>query len=154
MKQAIGTSIGCDEFSLRPRGPSLHLTSPEEELATFLDKADPPMNVLVEELKTLELNVTTDVISKPGMEPSGATKDDKAPIKSEKWDKMLYLGLSAHARSGPWARAVRTIRPLIARHWRRLQLRKWIKYVKKKRAKLEVVSEADKEAARDCFLCL
>jgi hypothetical protein len=126
---AIETSKERDEFSFQPRGPRLHLTSPEEELATFEDKTDPPMNVLVEELKNLELTETADVISKPGIEPSGATKDNKVPIKSEKWDKMLYLGLSDHARSGPWVRAARTIRPLIARHWRRLQLRKWIKYV-------------------------
>jgi hypothetical protein len=61
------------------------------------------MNVPAKELKYLELNEPGNVIPKPGVEPSGATKDDKAPIKSEKWDKMLYLGLSDHARSGPWA---------------------------------------------------
>jgi hypothetical protein len=46
------------------------------------------------------------------------------------------------------------IRPLIARHWRRLQLRKWIKFFKVKHQKLETVSELDKEAARDCLLRL
>jgi hypothetical protein len=138
-----------------PRGPSLCLTSPEEECATFRDPASPPINLLVEGQRD---QVVQDPLAPPQAGeagPEGATKDDKAPIDAEIWDKMLYLGLSEHARAGPWAQAARTIHPLLARHWRRLQLRKWILYGKKKRAKVESVSEADKEAARrDCLLRL
>jgi hypothetical protein len=58
------------------------------------------MNVLVEELKYLELKEPANVIPKPGVESSGATKDDKAPIKSEKWYKML-CSLGPVGTSGP-----------------------------------------------------
>jgi hypothetical protein len=51
MKQSTGMSGGRDGLSPQPRGPRLHLTSPEEERATFQDTANPPMNLLVEELK-------------------------------------------------------------------------------------------------------
>ena len=67
---------------------------------------------------------------------------------------MLHLGLSDHARARPWARAARTFRPLIARHWCRLQLRKWIRFVENKRKKLEKVTEVDQDAARECLMRL
>jgi hypothetical protein len=138
------------------RGPVLNLTTPEEERAVFQDQSDPPMNLLIESLENLGVNPSEEKSrsgSSPevGTGPVGATKDDKAPIKSEWWDKMLYLGLSNHARAGSWAKASRTIRPLVARHWRRLQLRKWIRFVNEKRKKLEEVSESDREAARECL---
>ena len=134
----------------------LNLTTPEEERAVFQDQSDPPMNLLIESLENLGVNPSEEKSrsgSSPevGTGPVGATKDDKAPIKSEWWDKMLYLGLSNHARAGSWAKASRTIRPLVARHWRRLQLRKWIRFVNEKRKKLEEVTESDREAARECL---
>jgi hypothetical protein len=63
---------------------------------------------------------------------SKATKDDKAPIKTETWDKFLYLGLDEKIKKRGWAVAARTTRPLVARHWRRIQLRKRIWFVKEK----------------------
>ena len=39
----------------------------------------------------------------------------------------------------------------MARHWRPMQLRKWICFVVNKRKKLEEVTEVDREAARECL---
>jgi hypothetical protein len=87
------------------------------------------MSVLVEEIKALKLKTTSNkepLTTDKDDNPSMPTKDDKAPIQSEWWDKYLHLGLLLHVQAGPWAKAARTIHPLVARHWRRLQLRKWI----------------------------
>jgi hypothetical protein len=153
VKKSRPISGGRDSHS-QHQGPRLCLTSPEEERAIFRDTTDPPTNMLVEELKNRELNEPLVFPQTDKAEPGGATKDDKAPIKSEKWDKMLYLELSEYVRAGPWAQAACTIHPLLACHWRWLQLRKWILYVRKRRANLKSVSEANREAARDCFLRL
>jgi hypothetical protein len=78
-------------------------------------------------------------------------KDDKAPIWTENWDTFLYLGLPEEIKGRNWAIAACTIRLLIARHWHRLQLRKWIRFVKEKGMRLEAVTERDRAAARDCL---
>jgi hypothetical protein len=142
-------SVPCE---LLKRGPTLELITPEEEREIFQDKSDPPVNSLIEELSSPKGDVKDQ--AKVIDEPTGATKDDKASVRPEKWDKMLYLGLPEKIKSRPWARASRTIRPLIARHWRRMQMRKWIKFVKDKHKRLEVVSEYDRDAARECLLRL
>jgi hypothetical protein len=135
------------------RGPTLKLTSTKEERETIKNEGAPPRNLLIEALGSLTTTKSPPDVPSTGLfEPTSATKDDKAPVMPEKWDKMLFLGLPEHSRAKPWARAIRTIRPLIARHWRRLQLRKWIGYVKSKHQRLETVSEADKAGARDCLL--
>ena len=89
------------------------------------------MNLLIEGFKNLGVNpASTEQMNALPVKHiigfTGATKDDKAPIKSEWWDTMLYLGLSdqAHHAGSWWAKASRTIQPLVARHWRRMQLRK------------------------------
>jgi hypothetical protein len=124
------------------RGLSLKHTTPEEEREIFCDISDTLRNELICPLSKEERAI------------SKATKDDKAPIKTEVWDKFLYLGLLLEIQTRRWAEAARTIRPLIARHWRRLQLRKWIRFVKEKGARLETVSEHDRDAARECLLRL
>jgi hypothetical protein len=110
------------------------------------------MNLLIEAVKNLD---GTDFIKNEAgarsLSPSVAVKDDKAPVRSEWWDKYLHLGLSDYAKAGPWARASRTIRPVIVRHWRRLQLRKWIRFVHDKHRNLEEVSEVDRDGARECL---
>jgi hypothetical protein len=136
------------------RGVLLRPTTPEEEKAIFQDKTEPPVNSAIEKLRPPSSSVSASKDTFSGNLPSVATKDDNAAIHSEKWDKMLYIGLSDHAKAGPWAKASRTIRPLLARHWRRLQLRKWIKFVKRKQMNLEAVAEADREAARECLVRL
>jgi hypothetical protein len=64
------------------------------------------------------------------------------------------MGLSEHAKTGPWSKAARTIRPLVARHWRRLQLRTWVRFVREKHKKFEVVTGQDRDAARECLMRL
>jgi hypothetical protein len=121
------------------RGARLAITSPEEEKAIFQDKSELPFNDLIEKVERLDLSKGGSDQKSVKVEkgPSGAaTKDDKAPIKSEYWDKYLFLGLSEHAKAGSWARAARTIRPLVASHWRRLQMRKWIRFVRDKHKRL------------------
>jgi hypothetical protein len=149
-----GSRMDLRSPAILKRGPSLLLTRPEEEKAIFQDKSEPPMNLLIAGIKGLKLGQANEESDVDAVRPAVATKEDKAPVKSEGWDKMLYLGLSEHARGGEWARAARTIRPLIARHWRRLQLRKWIRFVKDKRKGLQEVTEVDREAARDCLMRL
>jgi hypothetical protein len=124
------------------RGPTLQLTTPEEEREIFHDKSDVLRNELLWPLTKEEQSI------------SKATKDDKAPIKTETWDKFLFLGLPEKVKSRKWAVAARTIRPLIARHWRRMQLRKWIRFVRDKGSRLEEVTEMDRDAARDCLMRL
>lgn len=143
------------------RGPLLQVTTPKEERDIFQDKTAVPRNVLLwplsKEEKIAEMKgiVGDDLSVNVGhVGNSKATKDDKAPIKTEAWDKFLYLGLDEEIRKREWAVAARTIRPLIARHWRRLQLRKWIRFVREKAACCEVVSDLDRAAARDCLLRL
>jgi hypothetical protein len=143
----------CEPPSLMNRGPTLILTTPEEERDIFQDKSEPPVNLLIKSLEDLKLTGVGKCVVDPG-NPSVATKDDKSPVKSEWWDKYLFLGLSEYARAGPWARAARTIRPLLARHWRRLQLRKWIRYVRNKQKGLETVTDLDGDAARECLIRL
>jgi hypothetical protein len=99
----------------------LKLVTPEEEKAISKNKNDPPVNALIGELEELDIGGTCKKIVVPdATNPSVVTKDDKAPIRPECWDTFLYLGLSVHAQGGPWTRAARTIRPLLARHWRRM----------------------------------
>jgi hypothetical protein len=149
--------VGSPNSELGPikRGPTLEITTPEEEWAVIHDQSDPPANDLTEATK--KLNVSGSSKEAAGLKssnPSVAVKDDKAPVKTESWDKYLHLGLSDHAKAGPWARASRTIPPVIARHWRRLQLRKWIGSVRKKHKGLKEVSEADRDGARECLIRL
>jgi hypothetical protein len=140
------------------RGPTLLITAPEEERAIFRDESDPPVNSLIKGLKGLSVEgkATTkaDAGDAPTIATTVATKNDKARVHREKWDKMLYFGLPKQVRTRSWAWACRTIRPLVARHRRRLQLRKWIKCVREKRKNLEEISELDSDAARDCLLRL
>jgi hypothetical protein len=138
----LGRKLAVEESNSARRGLSLKLTTPEEEREIFCDKFDTPRNELIWPLSKEERAI------------SKATKDDKAPIKTEVWDTFLYLGLPLEVQTRCWAEAARTIRPLIARHWRRLQLRKWIRFVKEKRARLETISEHDRDAARECLLRL
>jgi hypothetical protein len=142
-----------------PRGPKLLLTSPEDERAIFQGKSEPPRNALMEALEAEAAGPEAGgsvsfVKDRVVHECSKAKKDDNAKVRPEKWDKILYLGLGDIVRARSWARAARTIRPLIARHWRRLQLRKWIRFVREKEARLEQVSKFDEDAARECLLCL
>jgi hypothetical protein len=149
-----GLSQGVRPFSMPKRGPTLHLTKPEDEKLIFRDKSDPPVNLLIEGFEGLNLDRSDKEPVAASNVPTVAAKEDKAPIESEGWDRMLCLGPSEHAREGPWARASRAIRPLIARHWRRLQMRKWIRHVNGVHEKGQEVSETDREAARDCLLRL
>jgi hypothetical protein len=91
------------------RGPTLQVTTPEEEKNIFQDKSDPQINSLIEGVEALGVTKNGNMASMEKEAPSVATKDDKALIKSEWWDFYLYLGLSVHAHVGPWARAARTI---------------------------------------------
>jgi hypothetical protein len=67
-----------------PRGPKLDLVTPEEEVITFQNKNDPPMNALIKDLDKLNVRdgslggEAIPIVANPG--PSAATKDDKAPI--------------------------------------------------------------------------
>jgi hypothetical protein len=127
--------VGSQNSDLGPikRGSTLKITTLEEEWAIIHDQSDPPVNDLTEATKKLNISGSSKEASGlKSSNPSIAVKDDKAPIKTESWDKYLHLGLSDHAKAGPWARTSQTIRPVTARHWRRLQLRKWIGFVPKK----------------------
>jgi hypothetical protein len=104
----LDKKVGAKKTDSALRGLSLKLTTPEEEREIFCDKSDTLRNELICPLSKEERAI------------SKATKDDKAPIKTEVWDKFLYLGLPLEIRTRRWAEAARTIRPLIARHWRRL----------------------------------
>jgi hypothetical protein len=109
------------------RGPTSQITTPEEKWAIIHDKSDPPKNILTEAVKIL--NVTDSTKNEAGARsstPSVAVKDDKAPFESEWRDKDLHLGLLEHAKAGPWARTSLTISPVMIRHWRHLELRKWM----------------------------
>jgi hypothetical protein len=149
--------VGSQNSYLGPikQGPTLKITTPEEEWAIIHDQSDPPVNALTEATKKLNMSGSSKEASGlKSSNPSIAVKDDKAPIKTESWDKYLCLGLFDHAKAGPWVRASQTIRPVTARHWRRLQLRKWIGFVRKKHKGLEEVSEADRDGARECLIQL
>ena len=97
------------------QGLALKLAAPEEEeRAIFQDKSDPPMNLLIECLKNLEVNPASQeqLIVPPSKNVNGcagATKDDKAPINSEWWGEMLNLGSSDHTRAGLWVKASQLI---------------------------------------------
>jgi hypothetical protein len=104
----------------KQKGPKLQITTPEEEWDIFQDIVAVPQNELLQPLLLEERHI------------SKATKDNKAPIKPEMWDKFLYLGLHKEIGSRDWAVVARTICPLIARHWRQVQLRKWIRFGKDK----------------------
>ena len=117
------------------------MTTPKEEKDIFQDKSAVPRNVLLWPLSEEEKGAAVVLAGGDGqpvkVEHIGnykATKDDKAPIKTETWDKFLYLSLDEEIRKREWAIAARTIRLIIAHHWRRLQLRKWIRFVKEKSA--------------------
>jgi hypothetical protein len=148
---------------LKSRGPRLALLKVKDERAIFQDKSEVPRNVLLwpltekEEAEAILVKAGTEVNPKESADGiSKVTKDDKVPIQMEPWDKFLYLGLSEKikTRGKGWAEAARTIRPLVARFWRRLQLRKWIQFVQSKKARLEAVTDQDRDAARDCSIRL
>jgi hypothetical protein len=87
--------VGSQNAELGPikRGPTMKITTPEEEWAIIHDQSDPPVNDLIEPTK--KLNVSGSSKEASGLKssnPSIAVKDDKAPIKTESWDKYLYLG--------------------------------------------------------------
>jgi hypothetical protein len=100
------------------RGPWLNIMSAEEEREIILDGTDPPNNDFIENSKFTQADQTKRSNIRESKEPAIATKDDKAPVESETWDRMLYLGLHPKIQVRGWARASRTIRPILARHWR------------------------------------
>jgi hypothetical protein len=154
--QVLGASSQGKKRRPLKRGPKIKLSTPEEERKIFQDKSEPPPNPLVEALRRLDDNDDDSMDAKDCVlaVDGVAAKEDKAPMKSECWDEYSHLGLSDHARAGSWARAARTIRPLIARHWRRLQLQKWIRHVRQRQKGLNPVTETDREGTRECLLRL
>jgi hypothetical protein len=61
------------------------------------DKSDPLANSLIEGLKEVSADPNFNNQEFESSIPSVATKDVKLPIKSEWWDKYLYLGLLDYA---------------------------------------------------------
>ena len=83
----------------------LQLTTSKKEKEVFQDKAEVSRNELLWPLSEEEkvaaealkagvgLLATVDQVGN-----SKATKDDKVPIKTERWNKFLYLGLDEEIR--------------------------------------------------------
>jgi hypothetical protein len=83
-----------DKKGPEKRGPTLRITTPEEERSIFQDRSDPPLNSLIDGLKELSMdNAESNSTDAPVASSTVATKDDKAPVRTEKWDRMLCLGL-------------------------------------------------------------